>query len=478
MIVPLQAAPISARRRRPHMNYLESVVYIESLSPTLKTPCLERVQAFMTKTGDLHERMPVLHVGGTNGKGSTVAMLDSVLRRAGLKVGRFTGPHLLNWNERFHADGEPIPDDCFAELATRVRRLSEDFGRRHPQFGPLTWFEFLTAMAFFYFADSKVDIAVMEVGLGGRWDATNVISSPLACAITNVDLDHTHILGDTVSQIAREKAGIIKAGAPVVTAAEGDALAEIVAAARASRSAVFQCAPPAAVVRLEAGARAAADPLFDPADLDRLLPALERLSLAGIHQRVNALVAIGVLLTSGLTGEFPGDQVAAVADGLASVYWPGRLQYLPDLRLVLDGAHNPAGARALRRALDELFPGCRRSFVLGCFQNKDVARFVNYLMADGDRFYACEAATRRAVVPAEAIVELAGSQELQAVECASVAQALDRALSERRPGDLVVATGSLAVVKEAMIHLGWGRVEDGAAHTLMNWTEVAGLVST
>src|SRR4029453_611254 len=184
------------------MNYLQSLQYLESLSPTTQQPCLERVAEFMREAGQHHERFGSIHVAGTNGKGSTVAMLDAVLRGAGMRVGRFTGPPLLRWNERFHVDGQPITDAQFADLATRTRLLSEDFGSRHPQFGALTWFEFLTVMVFFLFAEAGVEVAVFEVGLGGRWDATNVLSSPLAVALTNVDLDHPQILGDTVRAIA------------------------------------------------------------------------------------------------------------------------------------------------------------------------------------------------------------------------------------------------------------------------------------
>src|SRR6185369_3255745 len=157
---------------RTTMNYLQTLAYIESLSPTLERPSLKRIQLFMEEQGQPQDTFPSLHVAGTNGKGSTVAILDNVLRAAQLKVGRFTGPHLLRWNERFHLNGMPIEDERFAQLASRLREKSEDFGRRHEDLGPLTWFEFLTAIAFFFFAEEKVDIGVFEVGLGGRFDAT------------------------------------------------------------------------------------------------------------------------------------------------------------------------------------------------------------------------------------------------------------------------------------------------------------------
>lgn len=511
------------------MNYLESIAYIESLSPAMQHPCLERIAAFMDEHGRPQDRFESIHVGGTNGKGSTVAMLDTTLRSAGLKVGRFTGPHLLRWNERFHVGGEPIEDDQFARLAAKVRAQSEEFGTRHPEFGALTWFELLTAMAFTYFAERAVDVAVMEVGLGGRWDATNVLAAPLASAITNVDLDHTHILGDTVRKIAMEKAGIIKKGTPVVTAATGEALEEIISTSTAVGAPVFQCVPPGTVLPHPDGR------FGNPAGLrflPRLLECRSKLSLAGGYQQLNALVSLSVLLVSGLAecyarGEIlsrrgiasragqplyfspsghvqPGngdslcskiegrcelfqDKVRGgngvhddatllshlISDAFGKVYWPGRLQYLEDLNLVLDGAHNPAGAHALRSALDELFPGRQFLFVMGCFQNKNVPSLIHELVRSGDRVIACEAASRRAVFPARQIADIAAAKHAGA-ECApTVEQALEKAAAGYRADEVVVATGSFAIVREVMLSLGWQRVEDGRSSTRMSWQQAA-----
>src|SRR4030095_5740507 len=265
-------------------------------------------------------RFGSIHVAGTNGKGSTVAMLDAVLRGAGMRVGRFTGPHLLRWNERFHVDGQPITDAQFADLATRTRLLSEDFGSRHPQFGALTWFEFLTVMAFFLFAEAGVEVAVFEVGLGGRWDATNVLSSPLAVAITNVDLDHTQILGDTVRAIAAEKSGIIKPGVPVVTAAVGEALEVVASTAFRKRAPLFHCQPPNSIAVLDD--KGAGADLFSMAKpmLAALLDTRTRLSLAGGHQQLNALVVLGLLIASGLVKRLPANSVELGAHALGRVF--------------------------------------------------------------------------------------------------------------------------------------------------------------
>ncbi|MBX9724156.1 MAG: hypothetical protein K2X81_22300, partial [Candidatus Obscuribacterales bacterium] len=202
------------------MNYEEAIEYIESLMPTVLKPGLERFQLFMNENASLQDQVQSVHVAGTNGKGSVLSILAETLKESGLKTGRYTGPHLLAYNERIAINDCMISDSDFAALMSELRAKSEDFGKRHPQHGILSWFELLTAMAFFYFAKNKTQAATYEVGLGGRWDATNVLAAPIATAIVSISLDHTHILGSTESQIAAEKAGIIKTGVPLVTACQ------------------------------------------------------------------------------------------------------------------------------------------------------------------------------------------------------------------------------------------------------------------
>lgn len=443
------------------MNYLQSLAYLESLSPTTQKPCLERIYAFLQEKGEPQNQFGAIHVAGTNGKGSTVAILDTLLRKGGLKVGRFTGPHLLRWNERFHVNGCPISDSDFAEIATRMRTLSEDFGRRNPQFGPLTWFELLTAMAYFYFAETGVEVAVIEVGLGGRFDATNVLQAPKATAIVNVDLDHTKILGETIEQIANEKAGIIKESVPVVTAAVGDALQVVATQAKEMHAPLWHCQIPDLLSVSQDHRQYCKLSKTNNTQLMTLLSAKEKLSLMGIHQELNALVACGVLVASGLDVNLLAHGEEVVADGFNSVYWPGRLQYMKDIGLILDGAHNPAGAKALNRSLRELFPNARFRFVLGCFQNKDVEAMLSALLAKGDQVFAAEAESKRPVCSAKEIVVLSTKMGIKAGAFPSVREALSEAMQTRLNDEIVVATGSFATVREAMLYLGWQTVEDG-----------------
>lgn len=351
-------------------------------------------------------------------------MIDSVLRAGGYKVGRYTGPHLLRWNERFHVGGKPITDDKFAELATKLRAMSEDFGRGNPELGSLTWFELLTAMAFFYFAESKVDFAVYEVGLGGRWDATNVLANPLVSVITTIDYDHTHILGTTLPQIAAEKAGIIKRGRPVVTGTTGDALDTIRAKCTEYGAPLHVCSAPAA-------------------DYQQFNAAIARLALQVGEQECGRTITDNV------------------EEGLRKVYWPGRFQWIPERRLVLDGAHNVAGARALREALDERFPDEPRIFVLGFFQNKDVPGALERLLRPGDRVFAGKAKTTRAVCAPEIIVERATALGATAMAADSLKGAFEMAMKAKSGKDIVIAAGSFATVKDCMLAMGWRTVEDG-----------------
>jgi len=457
------------------MNYLESLAYIESLSPTLERPSLTRIAAFTAEHGNLQNRCPVFHIGGTNGKGSTAAVLDALLQAAGLAVGRFTGPHLLRWNERFHVNGVPITDSDFAALATRVRELSHDFAERHADLGALTWFEFLAAMAFIWFDQNSVDAAVFEVGLGGRFDATNVIGNVVCCAVTNVDLDHTHILGDTVEEIAFEKAGIFKDGVPALTAAVDPALTQLQERAWKANSPFFRCELPARLFETKYGAAAAAeivDPLWQSIS-SAFVGAGASLNLLGRHQHLNALVAVASLYLAARKSQFwtavlrerllSKDERGRPALELAfsKVYWPGRLQLVDELNIVLDGAHNPAGARILRQALDELFPDRSLIFVISCFANKNAVSMLSALVRGADAVFISEAATRRATCSKEELAAIARDLGARAEVFNTIAQALEAAIQSRETNQPIVATGSFATVKEAMSFVGWQSVEDG-----------------
>jgi len=457
------------------MNYLETVAYIESLSPTLERPSLARMAAFMPERLGAESNFPVFHVGGTNGKGSTVAILDSLLRQSGLNVGRFTGPHLLRWNERFHFNGTAISDQDFARVATSVRELSQQFASAHPEFGPLTWFEFLTAIAFFYFAEKKVDVAVLEVGLGGRFDATNLVDNVLCSIITNIDLDHTQILGDTEEAIAFEKSGILKAGVPAVTAAKRGALSVLKRRSADVGTTLYVLKDSAGpdTAKLYVTAHSGNDNAFDDSvwseALSEFSKACRSLILLGQHQQENALLAISAICLARKNDRSFAERLPASAlrqDNLSRafsrVYWPGRLQPVPNLdRVFLDGAHNPAGAVILRSALDRLFPNQNHCFVISCFANNNAKQVLSELVCPGDAVFVSEANTRRASMDKNQLAKLARELGAEAVACQSIPEAFITALERRSGNQLVVATGSFSTVSEIMLSLGWHFVEDG-----------------
>ena len=426
------------------MDYSECLAYIESLSPTLEKPSLTRISSFMACHGDWQNQYQVIHVGGTNGKGSTVALIDSIARASALKVGRFTGPHLLRWNERFHFDGKQISDEEFAGIGTRMRAWSEEFGQKYPELGPLTWFEYLTAMAFYWFAKKSVDLAVIEVGLGGRFDATNIVENVLVSVITNVDLDHTQILGNTVEQIAFEKAGIIKKGVPVVTGAVGASLNVI-----QDRSRELDCELIAIADHVGLPSRIAND--FETCR--------NSLALPGAYQQTNGLLATAAFHASGLA-ERSKNARKAIRDGFEDAFWPGRLHFVEAENLILDGAHNPAGALALRTTLEQLYPLAHFQFVIGCFENKNAEKIVDALVRPGDKVYASQAATKRATYDKARLAAFCRERGAHATTFESITEAF-KAAKQNQSNELIVVTGSFATVREVMFALGWHSVEDG-----------------
>jgi len=423
----------------------------------VESPSLARIKAFLAWQGSVQNEIPAIHVGGTNGKGSTATIVDSILQALGFKVGRFIGPHLLRWNERLNINARAIDDDRFAELVTRVRGMSEEFAGEHPDLGPLSWFEILTAMAFIYFKEEGCDYQVLEVGLGGNFDATNAADNVSGTIITNVDLDHTQILGDTVEKIASEKAGIIKPGIPVFTQASGAALDEILRQAGLRGSRVYSGDAPPASGTLLAG--------VIHEHLDELL---DSISLRGPHQRNNGRLALFSLsLIEALDRQVAalGERVVSrLKENLSRIYWPGRLQSVQgkenETGIILDGAHNPASARVLRIALDQL--GLNRCcFVLGFYKSKDAGGFLQSLPGKDDRVIACRLHSRRSSYSPEAIMRMCRELGISVKTVESVAEGIEEALASRLPGETIVATGSFAVLKETMELLGWQSVDMG-----------------
>lgn len=406
---------------------------------------LERIGACLHALGEPHRAWPCLHVGGTNGKGSTSLLLASALSAAGYRTGLYTSPPLECFGERIRVDGALLDDGFVPGLYEAVLRA----GREHPGAGGLSQFEVITAMAFLHFARVPVDAAVVEVGLGGRLDATNVVV-PEVAVVTNVGLEHAEHLGPTPEAIAGEKGGIVKPGVPLVTGAEGGAL-EVLREAAASRGCAVRVRGVDFHVSPGAGGLEYRGPRWRLSGLE--------LGLLGGFQRDNlalALAALEVLEERGW--RLPED---AVRRAVREARWPGRLEVLGSgPRVVLDGAHNPHASRVLARSLREDLSYARLWLVLGILGDKDARSILADLVPLAHRVVVTRSASSRAREPEE-IERLARelrSGELKAVP--TVSAALDWALERAAPGDLVCVTGSLTIVGEARIHLrslGWVR---------------------
>ncbi len=306
---------------------------------------LDRISSALEKFGNPQDKLKYIHVAGTNGKGSVCTMLESVLREAGYKTGLYTSPHIWEYTERIKINGTEISQDEFAEYINEICGCGIH----------LTEFEILTVMTFLYFARNNVDIVILETGLGGRFDATNVIKNNLCSIITHIDLDHTERLGKTKDEIAFEKAGIIKKGCPVITSEGYEAIKD----KADEMDSMFILSVPYV------------KPEF-----------LEALALKGLHQRDNLALAVNAInyLFKDISDE-------TIIEGLKKVKNPCRFQYFPLQNLIADASHNPNGVQALRDNLDFYFPDEKRRFVFGCLKNKDFSKMMNILFKDDDEVY-------------------------------------------------------------------------------------------
>lgn len=375
--------------------------------------------------GNPQHRLRFIHVAGTNGKGSACAMLESIYRAAGLKVGLFTSPHLVSFAERIQVNRAPATEADIVRLVEEVRpSLTEFPAETHP-----TFFEVVTMMALRFFAEQNCDLVIWETGLGGRLDATNIVT-PLASVITNIGLDHQQWLGDTHDAIAAEKAGIIKPGVPVITAAKpGEGLE---------------------IIRTVAARQSSSLTVVTDRDVREMLPGQLILPLPGEHQRMNAAVAVATVRA--LQGTIPVSQ-EHVTEGLRTVRWAGRMQVIelePGRRIILDGAHNLDGTAALLAALRKGFPDERPAIITGLLADKDWRKVATMLSPCAASIRVVPVSSSRGLNPEELVpVCAAANPAVHVKACAS----LKAALEDARQEPLVLVTGSLYLIGEALAAL-------------------------
>ena len=415
------------------MTEAEAIEKIHSVYPSGKKEGLTNMRAVMGRLGNVHETVPMVHVAGTNGKGSTCAMIERALREAGYKTGLYTSPYIERYNERIRINGKPIDGEKLANLVGRVWPVIESCRKEGLC---ITEFELGTVLAFLAFAKEKVDIAIIEVGLGGRLDPTNIIR-PLVSVITNVGMDHMHFLGDTIWKIAMEKAGIMKPETPVVLGwQEEDVRTVLLNAAKALDIPVLS--PSAQNVR-----ETSRNIVFDAQLPDGTMKDLP-LSLIGRHQADNAAAALGALHVLRERGY---DRITqdAIRRAFADVHWPGRLEYFGNI--ILDGAHNEPGVRALCAYCDAWLPKEKTVLLTGMMEDKDVSSMTAVLVPR----VSCVVTTQPQVPRAMAAEKLAQAFKAHGADAQAVADP-KAALAHTRAiigeDGTVLCAGSLYLIGE------------------------------
>ncbi|MBW6462885.1 MAG: bifunctional folylpolyglutamate synthase/dihydrofolate synthase [Dethiobacteria bacterium] len=435
--------------------YEEALNWIHGLGRFGIKPGLERITALLEMLGNPHHNISFVHIGGTNGKGSTAAMLASILRTAGLNIGLYTSPYLLSFTNRMAVNGSDINQGDLADLVDEIKPLIDQI-LNDPELGQPTEFEVVTVLALTYFARQKVDLVVLEVGLGGRLDATNVVI-PILSIITNISLEHTEILGDTITKIAGEKAGIIKPGRPLLTASSDEEVLKLFEdRCHELRAPLYRVYPPVEQASFKSEHR----PVAISQDItpegqyfsyrgfkwgfDHLF-----IRLRGKYQLENACTALAAAEIISGKG-FPIDE-EAVRKGLAETVWPGRLELMQnEPLLIMDGAHNPAAIEKLAEAFPLYFDYRRLILIFGMLADKDMASMLNTILPIADIVIFTRPLLPRAAEPesvaAYAIEKLGYSKECYIV--GHYGEALEKALGIAAPGDAILVTGSLYTVSD------------------------------
>jgi dihydrofolate synthase/folylpolyglutamate synthase len=424
------------------MNYSETIDYLFGLSNVGIKLGLRRIRVLLEALGSPERRMRTILVAGTNGKGSAVAMIHAVLSAAGLRTGRYTSPHIIDFEERIVAGHQPIPRDEVARIATRLRELVQSLVERGALESHPTYFELVTAMALAHFAAQGMDAAVLEVGLGGRFDATNA-ADPDISVITRVALDHTHFLGSTLRQVAFEKAGIIRSRRPVVTSCEPGAALDVIREVAGRCGAELQVAS-------ELCRRSAVRPLETGGyRFDLRTPAASytdlHLPLRGEHQLENAAAVVLALETLARQG-LPVDE-ARIREGLSSVSWPGRLELVPGSPpLLFDCAHNPDGTRSLADYLDREVSR-PVTLLFGVMGDKDVGEMTSRLFPRALRVVLTRPEYNRAMEPVE-VARIGGRHAAEMHLEPDPRRALELSRRLAGPNGLVLVAGSIFLVSD------------------------------
>jgi dihydrofolate synthase/folylpolyglutamate synthase len=440
------------------MNYRQAEEYLNSFVNYERVPGityaqtgynLGHVEELLNHMGNPQLAARTIHIAGTKGKGSVTAMIAQMLTRAGYKTGRYTSPHFHTLRERITIDGLMISEADFAAAMAEIKPFIESM-KQDASFRQLTYFEALTALAFAYFRKERVDFQVLEVGLGGRLDATNVVPQPAVCIITSISLDHTQILGNTLEEIAREKAGIIKPGCWVVLSPQPQKAASVIAdICRGQRAKVVQVGKD--ITWRKTGGDLHHQSLVIESKTGRYEVSIP---LLGDFQLENAATSVAALEI--LSWEGSDISAANIAQGLAQVQWPGRFQILQrQPAVMIDGAHNVASMKRLVVNVKAYFPGKRIFLVFGTSCDKDIPGIINELVSLSPQVIVTQASHSRAAPPSTLAAELT-KRGIVSETAKTVTEAISRALSLASKEDVICVTGSLFVVAEALDYFSAG----------------------
>jgi dihydrofolate synthase/folylpolyglutamate synthase len=440
------------------MNYRQAEEYLNSFVNYERVPGityaqtgynLGHVEELLNHMGNPQLAARTIHIAGTKGKGSVTAMIAQMLTRAGYKTGRYTSPHFHTLRERITIDGLMISEADFAAAMAEIKPFIESM-KQDASFRQLTYFEALTALAFAYFRKERVDFQVLEVGLGGRLDATNVVPQPAVCIITSISLDHTQILGNTLEEIAREKAGIIKPGCWVVLSPQPQKAASVIAdICRGQRAKVVQVGKD--ITWRKTGGDLHHQSLVIESKTGRYEVSIP---LLGDFQLENAATSVAALEI--LSWEGFDISAANIAQGLAQVQWPGRFQILQrQPTVMIDGAHNVASMKRLVVNVKAYFPGKRIFLVFGTSCDKDIPGIINELVSLSPQVIVTQASHSRAAPPSTLAAEFT-KRGIASETAKTVTEAISRALSLASKEDVICVTGSLFVVAEALDYFSAG----------------------
>ena len=422
------------------VDYQQAVEFVESSEIVRQRYGLQKLQQALHLLDDPHHHTEFVHIAGTNGKGSTAAMTASVLQMAGYRTGLYTSPHLMRYNERMQINGVPISDEDFAAAAGQVQRVCEQLG------GVPIVFEVLTLIALWYFAQQHCDIVVLEVGIGGLLDATNVIPAPKVAVITQLGMDHTETLGSTMEEIAAQKGGIVKEGTPTVMALQEGSAVSVVQNICEGHHALLVLADPERLQVLDASP--AGQHLVDREFGTLFVP------LAGEHQRrntANVLETVGVLRRRGYRISDEN-----VRDGIAKTVWPARFERLstePDF--ILDGGHNPQCLHAATAALRQFYPQQKVVFLVGMMADKDTDHMLSEMASIAKSFVCIRPDSPRAMQPQLLAEQLIGRFGLSACACGSVREGIAEATRQAGKEGVVCALGSLYLAGEVRAAFGY-----------------------